>query len=190
MPAGKAVDTLTIQGLFSGYTSSTRIDTLKITLGSSEVPTSAYKGTYTLYLRKYCDVSINDFAGIWGNTNELFGSSAYGPYTTAITSITPTGTNKARIAVENIYDTGWGPIEFDLDWNDPSNQTVKVVDKSSGIGDAGDLNSAYTGYEVAVRANGLVGSFSACEPVIVLKLQLGVAGLGWFSDPYTVTLKR
>jgi hypothetical protein len=190
IPAGKALDTLTIQGLFSGYTSSSRIDTLKITLGSGDVPTSAYKGTYTLYIRKYCNVTINTFAGAYNNTRELYGTSAYGPYTTTITSITSTGTNKARIAVTNIWDTGWGPIEFDLDWSNPSNQTVTAVAKSSGIGDAGDISSSYAGYQVAIRANGLVGSFDACDPVITLKLQLGVAGLGYFSTLYTVTMRR
>lgn len=189
IPAGKALDTLTIQGLFAGYPSSSKVDTLKITVGG-DVPTSAYKGTYTLYMRKYCEVNINDFAGDYNNTIEDYGGSKYGPYSTTVSNITPISATKARLSVTNIWDSGWGPIEFELDWSDPTNHTVIVVDKSSGIGDAGTLSSTYAGRQVAVRANGRVGTFNACDPSITLNLQLGVAGVGFFGAAYTVVLSR
>ncbi|MBB1284900.1 hypothetical protein HRH25_11005 [Flavisolibacter sp. BT320] len=193
IPAGKAVDTLTIQGNFAGYTSSSRVDTLKITVGGTETPTNAYKGTYTLYMRKYCEVDINALAGDYNNTREDLGGSVYGPYQTAISNIVPISATKARVSVENIYDYGWGPIEFELDWSNPANHTVTVVAKSSGIGNAGTLSSAYTGQQVAVRSNGRVGTFNACDPSITLSFQLGAAsatGTTWFSSSYIVTMRR
>jgi hypothetical protein len=189
IPAGKAVDTLTIQGNFAGYPSSSRVDTLKITVGG-DVPTNAYKGTYTLYMRKYCEVDIAALDGIYRNTREDLGGSPYGPYRTTVSNITPISATKARLSVSNIYNTGWGPIEFELDWSDPAKHTVIVVPKSSGIGDAGDLLSDYAGEQVAVRANGRVGTFNACDPSITLNFQLGVAGIVWFPDSYTVVLRR
>lgn len=189
IPAGKAVDTLTIQGIFAGYPSSSKVDTLKITVGG-DVPTSAYKGTYTLYMRKYCEVDITTFAGVYSNTRENYGGSAYGPYETTVSNITPISATKGRLSVSNIWDTGFGPIEFELDWSDPTNHKVTVIEKSSGIGDAGDLSSAYAGRQVAVRSNGRVGTFNACDPEITLNFQLGVAGVGWFSAAYTVVLRR
>ena len=191
IPAGKAADTLTIQGLFAGYASapSTRVDTVRVTLGG-DVPTNAYKGTYTLYLRKYCNVTINNFAGVYNNTREVLGTSAYGPYRTTVTNITPVSATKAIISVSNIYDTGWGPIEFELDWSNKAAHTTRVIAKSTGIGDAGDLSATYAGQQVAVRANNLVGTFNACDPMIRLNFQLGTSGGVWFSTSYTVTLMR
>jgi hypothetical protein len=45
--------------------------------------------------------------------------------------------------------------------------------------------------QVAVRPfAGQQGTFDMCNQVLTLRLQLGVAGLGWFSGLYTVTMKR
>jgi len=189
--AGEATTTLAIQGLVSGYPVSTKIDTLVITVGGSDVPSSAYRSKYKLILRKYCEVTIDDFIGIYDNTREDWGGSKYGPYTTAVSSITPISDTKATIVVENIYDFGWGPITFELDWADPANFTVTPVAQSSGIANAGTIDSDYAGYEVQVRPfSGQPGTFSSCENTITLRMQLGVAGLGWFSDLYEVVLAR
>lgn len=189
IPAGKALDSLTIQGLLSGYPLASRVDTVKIQITGGDVPVSAYKNTYYVIIRKYCDVNINSFAGVYRNTREMF-SSAYGPYITNVTVVSSTATT-ARISVTNIWDTGWGPIEFDLDWSDPANFKAAVVAKSSGIGDAGDISSTYAGKQVAVRPfSGSDGTFSSCEGTLTLRMQLGVAGVGFFGTLYTVTLAR
>ena len=192
IPAGKAVDSLVIQGLFSAYAtaSTSKVDTVRITLSGGDVPTNAYKGAYTLYLRKYCNVVINTFGGVYNNTRELLGTSAYGPYRTTVTNITPVSATKAIISVSNIYDTGWGPIEFELDWSNKAAHRTTVIAKSTGIGDAGDLGAAYAGQQIAVRANNRFGTFNACDPMISLNFQLGTSGGTWFSTTYTVTMMR
>ena len=190
IPAGQTIANLEIQGLVAGYASSTKIDTLIIQVGGGDVPSSDYRSKYRLIMRKYCDVVIDDFLGDYDNTTELFGTSAYGPYTTSISSVTPVSATKARIVVENIYDYGWGPIKFELDWTDPANFKATVVAQDAGIADAGTLGAAYAGEEVAVRPSSQAGTFSSCEGTLILRMQIGVAGLGYFSDLYQLTMKR
>ncbi len=191
IPAGQTTANLEIQGLVAGYASSTKIDTVIIQVGGGDVPSSDYRSKYRLILRKYCDVVIDDFLGDYDNTNELWGTSDYGPYTTSISSITPVSATKATITVENIFDFGWNPIQFELDWADPANFKVTVVSKDAGIADAGTIDSDYAGYEVMVRPfSGRTGTFSSCEQTVTLRFQLGVAGLGWFGDLYEVSMVR
>lgn len=190
IPAGKSIASIPVKGIFAAYPTGRR-DTLRFTLTGGEITAAEYNKTYDLVMQKYCPVNVNTFAGTYANTQELFGTQAYGPYTTTISSVTPNGATKARIVVQNIFDSGWGPIEFDLDWTDPANFKAVVVAKSSGIGNAGTLGAQYAGQQVAVRPfAGNDGTFSSCDGTITLRMQLGVAGLGWFGSLYTVTLKK
>jgi hypothetical protein len=194
IPAGKAVDTLTIAGIFAGY-NSTRVDTLDITISTAgEVPSTSYTYQYKhrVIMRKLCDVNLNALLGDYKNTNELWGTSAYGPYTTKVLSVTPISATKGRIVVGNIFDYGWNPITFELDWTDPLNTKTTVISQTSGIADAGTLSATYAGGQVAVRplAATPTGSFNACDQTIILNMQLGVAGVGYFANLYTVTMKR
>ena len=137
------------------------------------------------------DVDLNALLGDYNKTNETFGITPYGPYTTSISSVNQLTPTSGTIVVENIFDFGWGPITFTLDWSDPNNRTVIVVAQSSGIADAGTLSGAYAGEEVAVRPfAGQPGTFSACKGTLTLKMQLGVAGLGYFGELYTVNMAR
>lgn len=193
IPAGKALDTLTIQGLLAGYPSGTRIDTVTVRISGGDVPVNSYNNVYHVVIRKFCDVVLDNFKGDYKKTNELLGTGAYGPYVTSISSVTKTGATKGLIVVENIFDYGWGPITFELDFGstNPSNFKVNVVPQTSGIADGGTIGAAYAGKEVMVRAfAGQTGTFSSCEQTFTLKMQLGVAGVGYFGDLYTVTMVR
>lgn len=193
IPAGKALDTLTVQGLLSGYTSSSRVDTVAIRISGGDVPVNSYNSVYYVIIRKYCDVVLNNFLGDYKKTNELLGSSAYGPYTTSISEVKKISATKGRIVVENIFDYGWGPITFELDWSapNPSNFKVTVVPQVSGIADGGTIDASYAGKEVMVRAFAdQTGTFSSCEQTFTLKMQLGVAGRGYLPDLYTVKMVR
>jgi hypothetical protein len=189
IPAGSTTAFIPVKGNFSAYPTGRR-DTLRFTITGGDIPAAEYNKSYDLILQKYCTVDINSFAGVYAQTREMF-SSAYGPYTTSISSITPTGANKARIVVNNIFNAGWGPIEFDLDWNDPANFKATVVAKSSGIANGSTISATYAGQQVAVRPYaGNDGTFSSCDGTLTLRMQLGIAGLGWFSPLYTVTMAR
>jgi hypothetical protein len=159
-------------------------------------------GNELSFVTKSCNpsqVNLPDFSGIYNNTNEKLGTSPYGPYTTRVIQVTPLTATTGEITVENIWDVddpatpaydGWKPIRFRLDWTDPNNP-IATLDEQTGIGDGGTLSSTYSGREIAVRAYaGQPGTFNYCDQVLVLKLQLGIVGLGWFTALYEVKLER
>lgn len=192
IPAGKAVDSIVVSGVYNQYTSG-RKDTLVFTITQGGVPPAEYNQTFTLLMRGPCfegDIVLNELLGTYANTNEVFGSSTYGPYTTQITAVNKTSATTGTITVANIYDYGWNPITFKLDWTDPNNRTL-TLDQQAGIGDAGTLNSAYSGQDISVRPYaGQTGTFSYCNQTFTIKMQVGVTGLGWFGSLYTVNLAR
>lgn len=193
IPAGQATAAIEVKGIFSQYESG-RKDTLVFTLAKPEVDQAKFADTVRLALRGPCfegDVTLSAFLGAYTKTTENFGGSPYGPYTTSISAVNQLSATTGTITVENIFDYGWEPITFTLDWTDPANRTVTVVSQSSGIADAGTISSSFAGEEVAVRPfAGDPGTFSACNGTIVLKMDLGVAGLGWFGELYQVNLLR
>jgi hypothetical protein len=193
IPAGQSTANIDVHGIYSAYTSG-RKDTLIITLQDPELTPAEFENTVRLVLRGTCfegDVDLNALLGDYNKTNETFGTTPYGPYTTSISSVNQLTPTSGTIVVENIFDFGWGPITFTLDWSDPNNRTAIVVAQSSGIADAGTLSGAYAGEEVAVRPfAGQPGTFSACKGTLTLKMQLGVAGLGYFGELYTVNMAR
>ena len=142
------------------------------------------------------NVVLSDLTGDYDNTNETLGTSAYGPYTTTISSAVATGPTTGTIVVENIWDNGWGPITFNLDWTDPNNRTATVVDQAAIPGsDAGDLNPANAGTTISVRVppsalSATPGTFSTCGQTFQLKMQLGVTGGSYVNALYTVNLER
>lgn len=200
IPAGKAEATIDIRANFAEYAGGRR-DTLLFSLSEPSLTPTDFMDTVLLILRgpSGCTEDIVDPAPLLGNydnTNETFGTSAYGPYQTSISSFNFTGSTSATIVVENIFDDGWGPISFDLDWSDPSNRTCIVQGQNAIPGsDAGSINSTYAGQTVAVRIppaslTTTPGTYSYCDQTFTLQMQLGVTGLGWFPALYTVNMAR
>ena len=189
VPAGTAVDFISLKGIFDGYTGG-RKDTLVFTITGGDATPFGGDEVYKVVLQQRCDVVLDDLLGLYTNSNEVFGS-AYGPYETAISAVNQTGPTTGTIVVENIYDYGWNAITFKVDWTNPDNVTVKVVPQSSGIGDAGTLSSAYAGLDVAVTEfPGQSGNLNMCEQKIVIKMAIGIAGVGFYSDLYQLTMQR
>ena len=192
IPAGKALDTLRIKGIFANYPSG-RKDIVKVKITGGSAPAFVGKDSVNVILQKFCPVVLNALLGNYSRTNELLGTGAYGPYTTSVSSVTRVGPTKGKIVVENIFDYGWGPITFDLDWADPDPNkfTTTVVTQTSGIADGGTIDPSYAGKEVMVRPfAGQSGTFDACDNTITLKMQIGVVGVGYLNSLYTVTMKR
>jgi hypothetical protein len=199
IPAGQAVANLAIQGLFAPYNATGRKDTLVITLAEPSIKASAFMDTVKLALRGPCFeglVNLNDFIAGYSAIETFGGGAPYGPYSTSISAVNLTSPTTGTVTVRNIWDNGWGPIDFVLDWTNPANRTVTVVSQAAIPGsNAGDLNAAYAGMTVAVRAfltptAANVGTFSACSNTFTLRMQLGVTGVGYFSGIYEVKLTR
>ena len=203
IPSGGATDTLLIQGILGAYLDGRR-DTLVISIieknGLKAVQTNK---TFTLYIAGPCAESkiiLSEMIGTYSKTTELFGTSPFGPYTTRITSVKQWSSTTGEISVQNIYGIddpetevyeGWNNVKFILDWTDPGNRLVYIAPQS-GIGDAGTLNSAYSGNDISVRPFvDEIGTFSYCDKTLTLKLQVGITELnGWFPQLYQVFMKQ
>jgi hypothetical protein len=194
IPAGQVVGSIDVAGILAAYTGG-RKDTLTITLESKagQVAPISTNSTYTLIVRGPCfegDVVLSQLLGAYKNTNEIWNNSPYGPYTTTISAVRQITPTTGEITVTNLFDYGWNPVKFILDWTDPNNRTVTLV-QQSGIGNAGTITSAYNGSDISVRPfPGQVGTFSICKQTLTLRLQLGVTGLGFFNILYTVNMAR
>jgi len=195
IPAGEVLGSIRIKGDPAIYASG-RIDTLVLTLVSADVRIAEeFDTAFTVILRKPCyetNFNINELLGTYANTKDNFGGSVYGPYETTISNVTSTGETSCRIRVTNIFDAGWESLLFDLDWSDPENRTVAVVPKASVAGsDGGILDADYSGYTFAVQPYaGRIGTFSICNQTLVLEMQLGYTGVGFFTETYTVFMAR
>ena len=192
IPAGKAVDSLEIKAVYAQYTGS-RKDTLIITLQDADLKASSYNSKFTLLVRGACletDIVLADLLGDYNNTNETLGTSPYGPYTTSITEVNQTSPTTGTIKVANIFDAGWDPLVFTLDWTDPANRTITVATQVAG-GDAGQLFNGFDGQPFAVTSlPGTPGTFTYCQQKLTLKMRIGVANVGFSSTPYTVNMAR
>ena len=196
IPAGKATADITVQGIFAPYNGTGRKDLLEFVLSSPSVDPAKFSDTVRLQLRGPCfegDVTLTDLLGDYTNTIEVFATNpAYGPYTTTVASVTQLTPTTGSIVINNIWNNGWSPITFNLDWTNPANRTATVVTQTAiGGSNGGDLNPAYDGITMQIRPfAGQTGTFSACSNTFTLKTQLGVTGLGFFPGLYTVTMKR
>lgn len=194
IPAGQAIGSIDIAGILPAYTGG-RKDTIVIKLEgkAGEISPIVTNSTYTLVVRGPCfegDVTLSQFLGSYRNTNEVWNNTPYGPYTTTISAVKQLTPTTGEITVTNLFDYGWNPVKFILNWTDPVNRTVTLV-QQAGIGNAGTINPPFNGQDISVRPfAGQVGTFSICKQTLTLRLQLGVTGLGFFNILYTVNMAR
>lgn len=201
IPAGKAEATIDVRAKFPAYAGGRR-DTLIFTLADPSIKPSTFLDSVTLVLKGpvSCTEDAIDLVAIQGNypnTVEVFdGGAPYGPYITAISSATSTGPTTARIVVENIFDDGWGPISFDLDWTDINNRTCIVVDGNISGSDAGIFGAAYAGLPIMVTepfgaiGGSPKGTYSYCNETLTLQMEIGPSGVGFYPGLYTVNMAR
>lgn len=178
IPAGKSVDSISLQGIYAGY-ASRGIDTLvfQITSGDGLGAFSGYD-TYKVILQKYCDVNINDFVGTY---TQSFDDGSYGPYEIEVVSATATGSTSGYLMISNLWDAnGPTPVRVNLDWSDPSNFSTSVA-----AGQNLYVDGTYG--QAKVKPNGF-GTFSSCNNTITLKYQVYVAA-GSFAAT-TTTMAR
>ena len=97
----------------------------------------------------------------------------------------------------NIFDDGWGPITFELDWTDPLNRKCVVVDAVIPNTDAGTIfGSQYDGIPIIVTAPfGAIaadhdGTYSFCDQVLTLNMEIGIDGVGYYPALYQVVMER
>ncbi len=194
--AGSAIDSFLVRGNFAAYQAGRR-DSLRFTIIEAGKE-AGFNTTFTLAMRGPCfdgDVNLDEFLGVYARTNEDFGGTLYGPYTTTVTKVQQTSATTGTITVANIFDAGWTPLTFTLDWTNPNNRRATLVTQNAGGNAADVFGAGFAGQPFGVRAvsvagGGLVGTFSICNQRIVLVMQVGIFGVGYAPDIYQVTLGR
>jgi hypothetical protein len=194
--AGQTIDSLTISAVFAQYQAG-RKDTLKIRLvDGGSVPASKYNNEFILVVRGACfegeisdPVALASLRGTYANTREDWGGQAYGPYTTTISSATLTSASTATITVTNIFDFGWAPITFTLDWTTINDRKITLVQQTN-IAAASTAFGAGQAGTIQVGPHAQIGTFSYCNQVLTLRMNIGVTGLGYDPDLYEVVLRR
>jgi hypothetical protein len=187
IPAGKAVDSITVNGLFAGYASG-RKDTLTFTISGGDVEPGSFNSTYKLVLQKYCDVVLSNLAGSYTQSFDVQGSS-YGPYTSVV-SATSTGATSATLVIKNFSAAAFGPfvstdaaanpgITVNIDWSNPANFTTTIPAQSFYKDPS---------YGAATITGVGTGSFSSCDNTFTFNYKVTVAA-GSFGN-FTTTLKR
>lgn len=198
---GKAVDSLTISGIFAAYPLSSTIDTVKITItADGDIPGSPYvsprKDTYRLILRKYCAVNINDFLGDYVNSKDQQGTGPQtAAYTATISSVTSTGPTSASAIIYNFGDPMFGApynpgdlaitpgITVLLDWSNPANFQVTMPAAGQAIsesyyGPTGLIKPASTG----------AGTFSSCDNTFTITYSFAIGTTSYGN--FTTILRR
>jgi hypothetical protein len=157
IPAGKAVDTLAVQGLFAGYTSSTRRDTLDVKIAGGDVAASSYWNNFRLILRRYCRVDLPSLSGAYTNVMD---NGNYGPYPMTVTAGAVVDST-ATITVANLWDPGV-PVTTTvrLNWTDDGNFTTTIPDQ------------VYYGAANWWIVGTTAGTFSACDQSFTLRYRL------------------
>ncbi|MEP7251874.1 MAG: hypothetical protein ABI683_05820 [Ginsengibacter sp.] len=173
IPANETVDSVTLNGIFSAYTSGRR-DTLVFTITGGDVPSLVGSDVYTLVLQAYCDVDLDSFVGTYLN---CFDDGSYGPYEIDILSAGSTGATTGYIMIENLWDAGGStPVRVNLDWTDPANFTTTIT-----AGQPLYIDSRYG--QASLRPNGS-GVFSACDNTFTLNYEVYVSA-GSFGNTST-----
>ena len=199
IPAGKALDSLSIEGLFAGFPLSSRIDTVLVTITDGEdIAASPYKKRFRIYMRKYCNVVLNDLLGDYTMSVDRQGTGAFTPaYTATITSLTPTGPTSATAVIYNFGDPMFGApynpgdlaitpgITVNLDWANPA--AFKATFPAAGQA----ISVSYYGPTGLVKppsAAATPGTFSSCDQTFTLTYSFAIGATSYGN--FTTILKR
>lgn len=174
--AGKALDSITVAGVYSQYLAG-RKDTLIFTItDGSETKASTYNATYKLYMRGPCsDVEIV-FSQMLGSYTKTFENGSYGPYTTTITNFNPINATSGTATITNIYDSGINGVAT-FNWSTVGNFTVLFAPQPSGI----------PGFSLR-SPGGTPGRFTYCINTFTIPLELYTSG-GTY-DSWIMTMAR
>jgi hypothetical protein len=181
IPAGKALDTLRIKGIFANYPTG-RKDIVKVKITGGSAPAFFGKDSVNVILQKYCNVIEADLAGDYNNSFE----GTYGPYTTTVYDLVSTGATSATAKIDNIYDIGIVGTVIKFDWADPAAFKVIIDAQPTGFTQGGKT--------LFIRSNPAgTSTFSSCDNTISLKIDLytTTAGVNTYEvQNYTVSIAK
>lgn len=177
IPAGKAQDTLTIQGIFAGYTTG-RLDTLKIKIEneSGYVAKNGYSDSIMLIMKRTCPLNADDLSGTMEVVSDGWGDYGAGD------QVTLTKINSTTISFLYLADNPQ-PIIMSIN---PSTYAVTVVKQVYGSGYGG---GSWTYGDISCQSvAGAASVADPCENTISVNLTHTVAA-GSFGS-YTIKFKK
>lgn len=188
IPAGKAVDSLTVKGIFAGYAGTRPPDTLVFTINGGDAAASDYNNVYKLVLRKSCDVVAATLSGNYSQSTDFYnGAASTRPkYTGNISNWVATSATSATVNIKNVgstSDNGWGYVTAaggfsvtdpvitpgltaTLNWANPANLTVTIP-----------LQNYFNDGSGVSTIQG-TGTFSACDNTFTIVCTVKYAGNG------------
>lgn len=176
IPAGEALDSLAVHGIFANYPIGRR-DTLHIDITGGDVDVNNYNNRYTLILEKYCDVILTDLDGVYTQTRyrNSIGGGAVGPFAINFGAVTSTGPTSGTMTITGLRLMNFGvpldPIEIELDWADPANFKATIPLQYTGW----DYD---TDQPILIRTSpGVTNTFSSCGQTFTLLVD-------WIVDNY------
>lgn len=164
IPAGKAVDTLTINGIYDQYLSG-RKDTLLFSIQNNGKDLgAAFDDTFKLALRGPCfdgDVTLSEMAGNYANSTDPDDPI----YTVKVSNLVTTSATTGTGTISNLWAAG-GAVTINFDWTDPTDIQASVARQSIGADYA-------AGQPISVRTTpGQISTFSVCKQTITLTTDL------------------
>lgn len=125
IPAGKALDSITIKGIYTAYASGRR-DTLVFTIVSgTDVTVADYLTEQKVALQQYCDVVLTDFSGVYSaqdySGGELFGD----PYFVQLTPGTAAG-ETGFVMIEDLWAIPGYSFKVKLDWRSAADLNTEI----------------------------------------------------------------
>ncbi len=179
IPAGKAVDSITVNGLFAGFPGN-RKDTLIFTLTGGDVPASQFNKALVLVMNKFCPVNLSSFTGAYTRCFDTDATTTYSRYTATISSVTPGATpTTGSITIQNFWDVGGTPVVVDLDWTNPA--SFKTTVRSGLL----YVDAQYGQASIAPVGT---GTFSSCDNTFTMSYRVTVSA-GSFGN-FTTTMAR
>ncbi|WP_276480518.1 hypothetical protein [Paraflavitalea pollutisoli] len=165
IPAGQTIDSIIVKGLYAGF-SGGRQDTLVFGItGGNASPLEEAK-SYTLALQQYCEVDIDNFAGLYTGQDYQDGATVGGAYDIYFTPVATTGATSGTLSVDGLWEVPI-PVNVNIDWKDPSNFTTEVPVQPWF------MHSTYG--QITIRPAGK-GTFSSCSNTFEIRFEVTAPG--------------
>jgi hypothetical protein len=177
--AGEVVDSLDINGIFAGYPTVTKVDTLNITMSSNDVPLATALNTkYILIMKKYWEADLNAFSGVYTDQDYFGGAPDGGPYQVTITPLSINGST-SYVAITGLWGIDQPPVNVTLNWSNIDTGTT-VVPKAPWF-----VHPTYG--QATINPHG-TGTFSTTNNTMTIIYEATVAA-GSFGVETTVLVK-
>ncbi|SDC35781.1 hypothetical protein [Niabella drilacis] len=174
IPSGKALDSIQVNGLFAGYASRDKKDSLYFTItGGDGTPFTGFT-TYKLVMQKVCPLVIGDYSGDFVVVQDAWEDYSAGDV------ITLTNIDATHFSFKNKHALNPVPVVVTVN---TSTNAVKI-DKQI-VGTLWDYDDpAYIDPTMAAT-----GTIVACDKVINLSVSYGSKAGNW-SGTYALVLKK